>query len=183
MLKYKMYRHGKDKTGECSVAGHNAEQLFATLAENKGYEVTAATRQEQFKHIDYHLTDDKGVCFTVDVKARKKISRRSKDYNDDWIWLELTSVNGAPGWLSSGPDFIAFEREGDFIISKREILLNWLVNESEAKQSIKDKDYVNSAKQAKYKIYRRFKRKDELVQVKMDDILALDTTTSWKKTP
>jgi hypothetical protein len=178
--KTKMYKHSKDKTGECAVTGHNAEQLFVTLARARGYRVRKAKREEQFAHIDFFLSNA-DTTISVDVKGRKKISRRNKKFNDDWIWLELTSVNGKPGWLQSGPDFIAFERAGDFVISNREILYNWLMNDSPAKESIQKKDYVETAREAKYKIYRRRGRKDELVQVKIEDILALETTTLWDK--
>jgi hypothetical protein len=175
-----MYKHSKDKTGECAIVGHNAEQLFVSLSRDRGYKIRKAKREEQFAHIDFFLSKGESA-FSVDVKGRKKVSRRNKNFNDDWTWLEITSVNGKPGWLRSGPDFIAFEREGDFIISNRETLYDWLVNKSSAKESIKSKDYVETAREAKYKIYRRRGRKDELVQVKMEDILNLETTSCWNK--
>jgi|TARA_B100001094_G_scaffold225840_1_gene220161 hypothetical protein len=175
-----MYQHSRDKTGECAIVGHNAEELFVAEARARGYKIRKAKLEEQFSHKDFFLSKE-NMEFSVDVKARKKVSRRNKNFNDDWIWLELTSVNGKPGWLRSGPDFIAFERERDFVLSNREILYNWLVNESPAKESIESKDYVDSARQAKYKIYRRRGRKDELVQVRIEDILALETTTCWDK--
>ena len=177
-----MYKHSKDKTGECARVGHNAEKLFVALSRDRGYKVRKAKREEQFAHIDIFLSKGK-KAFSVDVKGRKKVSRRNKNFNDNWTWLEITSVNGKPGWLRSGPDFIAFERESDFVISNREILYNWLVNDSPAKESIESRDYVETARQAKYKIYRRRGRKDELVQVRIEDILALETTTCWDKNP
>ena len=30
----------------------------------------------------------------VDVKSRKKTSRKDKYFNDDWIWLEYQNVQG-----------------------------------------------------------------------------------------
>jgi hypothetical protein len=45
-----------------------------------------------------------------------------------------------------------------------------------------DLPFVNLAKLAKYKIYQRRGRRDEITQIKMSDILELKSIQIWSKT-
>ena len=84
------YRNKHDKTGQCSKDGENAEVGFVDLAKKRGYLPKKATRSENMHdHVDWILTgkSKKGskVEIKVDVKARKKTSRRDNKYNDEWV--------------------------------------------------------------------------------------------------
>ena len=153
------YINKHDKDGQCSRIGHKAESDFASLAESKGWNVSKASISDNMnKHIDFILRDmenlDSDHCL-VDVKSRKKTSRKDKKFNDDWIWLEFKNVQGKDGWLLGASTHIVFERENEFVLVPRNELFNW------AKQAIADRNggkitikcKAKNAREAKYKYY------------------------------
>ena len=171
-----MYIHKK------SIAeGLQAEQRFKKLAEVRGFEVRESTKEEQFDHIDFHLTlnspTKEGVKLKarVDVKARKRLNRRNIDFEDEWVWIELKNVMGKDGWLYGASDFIAFEAEDYFIVSIRKELLGFCENK------IDTKTRVHISSQAKYVCYSRSGRQDLISLIKMEDIKKLPNSTVWKK--
>ena len=109
----------------------------------------------------------------VDVKSRKKTSRKDKNFNDDWIWLELKNVQGKDGWLLGASTHIAFERENEFVLVPRNELFTWvkkaIAERNGGKITIKCK--AKNARDAKYKYYTRWNRQDLLTQVHYDDML------------
>ena len=170
------YRNRFDKDGKCSREGHNAEDLFCEMAKDRGYITEKSSRQDNMhKHIDYTL-EGKNKTVTVDIKARKRTSRRDKKFNDEWVWLELKNVQGRKGWLYGDADFIVFETEEDFVLVPRKSLIG-LVNSTVRF----DLSFVERAYQAKYRIYQRAKRRDQITQVKMEDILAIKNVAKWSK--
>jgi hypothetical protein len=179
-----MYRNQFDATGQCSRDGDKAEKTFEELAKEKGYMPRKSTRAENmFKHVDYFLTGKtkKGekTEIKVDVKARKKTSRRDNKFNDEWTWIEFKNVQGKSGWVHGDADFIVFEREEDFVWANRKELVGWLGSSKKVRY---DLPFVNLAKLAKYKIYQRRGRRDEITQIKMSDILELKSIQIWSKT-
>jgi len=170
------YRNRFDKDGKCSKEGHSAEELFCLMAESKGYVTNKSSREDNMhKHIDYTL-EGKDKTVSVDIKARKRTSRRDKKFNDEWIWLELKNVQGRKGWLYGEADFIVFETEKTFILAPRKSLIT-LVN---SKVRF-DLSFVERAFQAKYRIYQRAKRRDQITQVKMEDVLGVKNVIIWNK--
>jgi len=178
-----VYRNQYDKTGQCSEDGHKAEKTFEELARDRGYSPRRATRSENmFRHVDYFLTGKSKsgakVEVKVDVKARKKTSRKDAKYNDEWQWIEFKNVQGKIGWVHGEADFIVFERVDDFIFVNRKELVAWL---GAGKRIRYDLPFVNLAKLAKYKIYQRRGRRDEITQIKTQDILNLESAKIWEK--
>ena len=182
------YINQYDAGAKCSSIGLKAEQSFVNLAKYKGYTVKNASEEHNmFKHIDFHLSklkDGEGIkTATVDVKARKKSSRDSSYFNDNWIWLEFVNVNGDDGWLKGCADYIAFERKEDFVIVPRPSLLSW----SKEKIRIRNKGFsikamAKNSADAKYKYYTRNGREDLLTQVHINDILSgVKGIKIWKK--
>ena len=170
------YRNKYDKTGQCSIEGHQAEKSLEDLAREKGFVVTKATREQNMHdHIDTFL-EGKNKTVSADVKARKRTSRRDKKFNDDWVWVELKNVQGRNGWLYGKADFIIFEREKDFVLVPRKGLIK-LVNE----QVRFDLSFVEKAYQARYRIYQRARRRDQITQLKMEDILNINNVAIWNK--
>ena len=182
------YINQYDAGASCSSIGLKAEQLFASLAESKGYAVKNASEEHNmFKHIDLYLSklkDGEGVkTAAIDVKARKKSQRNSSHFNDDWVWLEFVNVNGNNGWLKGRADYIAFERKKDFIIVPRGPLLNWAKEQIKIKnKGISVKAMAKNVADSRYKYYTRGGREDLLTQVHINDILSGITGIKiWKK--
>ena len=177
-----MYRNKFDKDGKCSKEGHSAEDLFEELAKTKGYLTRRATREENMhKHIDMFLEgrdskSKKSTEVSVDIKARKRTSRRDKKFNDEWIWIELKNVQGRKGWIYGDANFIVFEREKDFVVASRRSIIELI----ESKVRF-DLGFVDRAYQAKYQVYQRRGRRDQITQVKMSDILKLKNVSKWNK--
>lgn len=154
------YKNKHDISGRCSNEGYNAEQLFWKLVENLGGNPKWSNKEEQFAGIDFHVFSS----VKVDVKSRKRKSRKDDKAQDEWIWVEFKNVQGNDGWLYGKADYIAFERENDFILVDRRELVEMceiLVNLS---------GNVKSANKAHYRGYQRQGRKDLIAMIKFSDI-------------
>ena len=136
--------------------------MFARLLNKRTTDVRAADLKEQFSHVDYFSDFGK-----IDVKARKRVARKDTDVQDDLVWLEFKNVQGKFGWLYGKADWIAFERDEDFVLVKRHDLALM------AEKLCDVGDRVAVGKDALYKGYQRSGRKDLLSIVKMSDILKL----------
>lgn len=170
------FRSKFDRDGQSSREGHEAEDRFEDYASKKGYIVEkASTKQNKYDHIDFFLEGKTGKV-SVDLKARKRVSRNDKKFNDDWIWIEIKNVQGREGWLYGKADFIVFETQDSFILVPRKKLIE-LANEKVRF----DLFIVDRAYQAKYRIYQRPKRRDQITQVEKKEILKLKNVTVWKK--
>ena len=145
-------------------AGLKAEIRFVEVANKKGYQVLNATRDDNInKHIDLYLLRNES-SISVDVKARKKLSRNDDDYNDDLTWIEFKNVRGKDGWLYGKADKIVFEREKDFVLVNRAPLRNF------CEQTISEV-FVHDSKEALYKKYQRPSREDVISLIRLDDVL------------
>lgn len=170
------FRSKFDRDGSSSREGHEAEMRFEDYAKKKGYVVTPSTKKEnKYDHIDFFLEGKTGTV-SIDLKARKRTSRKDKKFNDDWIWLEIKNVQGREGWLYGKADFIVFETEKSFVLAPRKKLIE-LANEKVRF----DLFLVDRAYQAKYRIYQRPKRRDQITQVELKEILKLKNVTVWNK--
>ena len=160
--------------------GRKSEICFKGLAERRGYtviETSAASNMRE--HIDFILSrDDSPDKIAVDVKARKKTSRRSDNYDDENVWIEFNNVRGKPGWLYGKADKIAFERAFDFVLVDRESLKDYC-------EATVSPALVASPFDAVYKSFQRNGRKDVISRVPMKDILHPYSFTIgveiWKK--
>ena len=184
---YMAYKNKYDKGGNCSVMGHRAEATFSDLAEARGFNIQEATRhQNMHEHWDLSLDrwndeDDDLVYMMVDVKARKKTRRKDTQFNDEWIWLEFMNVQGRKGWLKGNATHIAFERENDFVLVPRKDLLYWAKKEITRRNGVAPARAEN-ARDARYKYYTRWQRKDVLSQVHMKDIISgVEGVIMWEK--
>lgn len=168
------YRNSFDYSGQNQISGETAENIFESLAKKRNLKVKKASFSQQLAHIDFILVDKNDATHLIDVKARKKTSRSSSEFSDDLVWIELKNVQGNSGWLYGTSDFIAFEREDDFVIVPRKnltILCDRLIS----------KDVVEKSTEALYKLYTRKGRKDLLSIIKMSDILNGTKTQIWQK--
>jgi len=149
--------------------GQEVEKEFSVLLKKRDANFRKSSREEQFKHIDYHSSFG-----TIDVKAKKRINRGDEEEQDELIWLEFKNVQGRDGWLCGKTDVIAFERNNDFVLVKRVRLLEMANNKCDLKKR------VDTPRNALYKGYQRKGRKDLISLVKMSDILEIDHRI-WKK--
>lgn len=169
------YRNAYDRSGQSQTMGQNAETNFEKIAKQKGLKIEKASKKQQFSHIDYILTAKDGKKYFLDVKACKKNNRNSPSANQEIVWIEFKNVIGDVGWLYGAADYIAFERESDFIIAPRQLLASLcerLVNTSKRVDNVTD---------AMYNLYTRKDRKDEISIIKMEDILNNIKTSVWQK--
>ena len=157
------------KKSESWKSGQKVESDFSKLLGQRDPDFRAATKQEQYKHIDYH-----SYFGTIDVKAKKRLNRLDSKGQDEFVWLEFKNINGNVGWLCGETDIIAFERNDDFILVSRSLLLNM------AKTKCDLNKRVTYSKDALYKGYQRKGRKDLITIVKMKDILEMPHRV-WEK--
>ena len=160
--------------------GRRAEVCFKGLAERRGYTVIQTSAASNMReHIDFILArDDEPDKTAVDVKARKKVSRSSNEYDDENVWIEFNNVRGNLGWLYGKADKIAFERAFDFVLVDRESLREYC-------EATVSPVLVKSTEEAIYKSFQREGRKDIISRVPMKDILHPYSfsvgTEIWKK--
>ena len=88
----------------------------------------------------------------------------------------MKNVQGREGWIYGEADFIAFERAGDFIMAPRKKIIELIQSKVRF-----DLGFVDRAAQAKYKVYQRKGRRDQITQIKMTDILGLKNISIWPK--
>jgi len=167
------YRNKHDSSGKCGEIGEKVEKLFVSVLKRKDPKARVGTSQEDlFGKIDVVSPKYGG---TYDVKAKKKVSRSNAEAQDEFIWIEYQNVQGTRGWLFGDADFIAFERENDFVVIPRNDLIKVC-------KLLVDKDrFVVEGKYALYKMYQRKGRKDLLTMIKMSDIVGLSNVEIMEK--
>ena len=158
------YRNRYDRTGECSTMGENAETLFKKLLVKLG-DVDEARIDGQLTHIDFILKRNDKPALKYEVKSRKKVRRSDLGVTDDTIWVEFSNVMGDRGWLYGKADYMAFERELDFVIVERSALVKM------AEEKCKLFPLVRFSEEALYRGYQRKGRNDLLSMVRMSDII------------
>lgn len=176
-MEHKKFKHSLDKHN-CSDIGFSAEVVFKRLAEEKGYSVRIARREEQFSHVDFVLSKGKDE-WRVDVKGAKRKKRTDESVDYSIVWLEFKNGNNGDGWLTkeNGATTIAFELENEFVIVQRKDLLEL------AKKLCNLEKMVGQSKNALYCGYKRFGRRDLLSIIKTEDLLSIKHSIWPKITP
>jgi hypothetical protein len=100
----------------------------------------------------------------VDVKSKKRVSRKAGNIQDDLVWIEFRTVRDTKGWLFGSADLIAFENLNGFKIVERKALVR-VINKL-VKLHIK----VDKPEDALYKVYTRKGRPDEITMIKASDL-------------
>ena len=154
--------------------GEQGEKRFKKIIESFGLLVREASFKENVhQHIDFFVegkTDKlRDFKFSVDVKARKRTSRGSNEYDEEYTWVEFKNVQGRKGWLYGEADKIAFEVEKGFLMVDREDLVKWCEEKVDFKKS------VRTAASAIYKVYTRKGRDDLITRIKTKDIRDLNS--------
>ena len=157
--------------------GTAVENLLVEEGLRRGYTVTPSSeKQNMYDHIDLILTKgDKK--FTVDVKARRTGTDKSKGFDDLWTVVEFKNTMGDSGWLYSKSDYIAFERKEDFVFADTRQLRDM------CEKIVDVTKRVASFKNANYKVWGRSYqgKKDLISRIEMSKVVALDKTFIWLK--
>jgi hypothetical protein len=152
----------------------SAESSFASLARKRGWIVVEASRKGNIdEHFDYEISKD-DRHYRVDVKSKKRLTRRTGDVQDDLIWIEFRSVRDTKGWLFGDADLIAFETQDGFRIVERKSLVR--VINKHVKLHVK----ADKPEDALYKVYTRKGRPDEITLIKAGDLDSI-LWDEWKK--
>lgn len=168
-------RRNKYDNKDCLEIGNKAEELFLRILDSKGFSYQKSNQNQDInEHWDYLIEKD-GISWKVEVKARKRIQRTDKNVQDDWIWIELHGVRPDDrGWLyGSKADIIAFEMEDSFIIVKRDELIKLV------EQVVDFNSQVNSANDARHKIYQRSGRSDKITLIESEKLRTI-ALAEWK---
>lgn len=160
------YRHYVGE--ECWHLGNHKELEFGMLIREIYDDVRPATKQEQYKHIDW-------VCSvgTIDVKAMKSV-RRHTPRDATKIWVEFKNSMGNKGWLYGEQDFVAFEQPKCYIMVRRPAL-------EKLSESLCDTEKkVDTPNHALYKGYNRKNSRDLISLIKTSDLLELQNRKIYK---
>jgi hypothetical protein len=144
--------------------GQSAESQFASIAQRNGWTVLEASKEGNIEdHYDYEISKE-GQHLKVDVKSKKRVSRKTKDVQDDFVWVEFRTVRDTKGWLFGSADLIAFENQKGFKIVERKALVR-VIN-----KLVKIHVKVDKPEDALYKVYTRKGRPDEITLIKASDL-------------
>lgn len=139
-------------------AGQSAEKRFVRVCKFIGYDCIPSNKSDNIKeHIDF-IINRNGEYLGVDVKGLNKA---------DCIWVELRNVQGKPGWIYGGADYIAFDMvdmKGFAIVSRSEL--------AEQVSRVTKAEFV-SKNEAKHKLYTREGRYDVITQMVWNDVFYL----------
>ena len=166
-------KHRRDASGQAQKMGYWAETHFKASCESKNFKWENASKEENCnQHIDCHVTTPKGMKFTVDVKAAKKIARGDRKPQDKWTWIEWTARDGRPGWARSNVDFIAFAMlNGSFLLVKTEELKEYVEPMIEKYKRVLRLDSQRDAKNGL--LWRRNGNKDAMTLIATDELALL----------
>ena len=148
---------------------------FEDLATARGYSPKRAYRRD-YNNVT-HLLKAKGksgkpVEIRFDVKKIK-----NKKQSQEWLWIEFKNAKGEDGWIHGDAHFVAFERNYDFIVVNRKEMVKML-NGGKIRY---DLPFVDLAKKAKYRIYKRSGKPEEITQINVKDLKSLESYQLWKK--
>tara|TARA_S200002703_G_scaffold143284_1_gene136224 strand:- start:1325 stop:1777 length:453 start_codon:yes stop_codon:yes gene_type:complete len=139
--------------------GASAEDQFNQVVTDLGVKTRYTEFQEQIKHIDFHLA----FRGSVDVKARKRITRNGP-IQDEYVWIEFVGNSGKKGWLYGDATHIAFERLRDFVVVPREGL-------ARIAEILVEDTIVNSPEDAHLFRYQRKGKKDQVSLIPMRTLI------------
>lgn len=148
---------------------------FEELAQQRGYSPKRARRKD-YNNVTYLLKakgkSGKPIEIRFDVKKVK-----NKKQSQEWLWVEFKNSLGEDGWIHGDAHFVAFERNYDFIVVNRKELVAML-NSGTVRY---DLPYVKLARRAKYRIYKRDGKKEEITQINIKDFQKLESYQLWEK--
>lgn len=153
----------------------NYKSVFIELAESKGYKIIKPSFSERKNNIDLKLEghiNGKPTIVSVDIKKKN-----GKNANS-WVYIEYADSKGGKGWIYGLAQFIVFETSKSFIFVPRKKLLDWL---SSSQMVRWDLPYVDKPWNSKYRLFRRAGTLETISQIKVSDLLTIDSVQVWQK--
>jgi hypothetical protein len=152
---------------------------FSDISKSKGYIVKKPT-QRQFKRFINFLLVGKGLSgapqtVSISLKSQKKDKNKDK-FNDKWVWIELKTNGGESGWLFGDSDFIVFESSMEYVFVPRKKLIEYVLENVDM-----DSPFVQNTWEAKYGIYQRNGKLDQICLVKLPELKKINNSYTWKK--
>ena len=149
-------------------AGRLAEvKLFHLIKYRYDEKVRWATKNENI-YKKYDIVSTEKTLGKIDVKAEKEALSKGT------IWIEYQNGDGKPGWVFGEADNIVFDLYTQFVGIPRDWLLNLTSNLTKGYVFAGDQEARNryvSKDKALYRPYRRYKRKDILTKISVQDLL------------
>lgn len=149
-------------------------QSFIDLAKSKGYIVKKPTAQ-QFKKFINFVVVGKGKDGNPE-SASLSLKNLKNDKKVKWLWVEIKNHEGNPGWLYGDADFIVFELPEEFLFISRKSLIEHIHSSIDHSLPL-----VQNTWEAKYKLYQRQGKLDQITQVKLSSLMSLKGNYTWKK--
>lgn len=169
-------RHRRDKTGHARTMGYNAEVDFQQKCKTQQYTWEKASKSQNCEqHTDCFIITPKGMRFSVDVKAAKKIARYDQKPQDKYTWVEWIRRDGEKGWAQSDVDYIAFQMlTGDFLMVKTKELRDHVAPLIEKYKRIVRVDSQHDAKNGI--LWRRKGNQDAMTLIETDELALLPSS-------
>lgn len=149
------------------------EARFIELLESRGYEVQAPTGDLDYSPYFVDVVAQKnGREVSFQVKDRNKPGRH-KDFDDNFVTLELTNVLGEKGWVHGRAVYLAKRVRKGVNVYRMATLRDFVescVGEEVATSLIETYETRRVFEDSLYKKYTRPGRKDEIVYASSSDI-------------
>mgnify|MGYP006144411289 CR=1 FL=1 len=149
-------------------------QPFIDLAKLKGYIVKKPTTQQFKKFINFVIVgkgkDGNPESVSLSLKNLKN------DKKLKWLWVEIKNHEGNPGWLYGDADFVVFELLNQYLFINRKSLIDHVHSSIDNSLPL-----VQNAWEAKYKLYQRQGKLDQITQVKLSSLMSLNGIYTWEK--
>ena len=154
---------------------NNWGQNFLDIANSKKFLVKMPTASQFKRFVNFILIgkDSRGQHkeTKISLKPLKKNQVKTK-----WLWVEIKNSKGEPGWLYGDSDFVVFELTDKYLFVSRKNLLNLIHESVDFSQPI-----VQNLWEAKYKIYQRPGKFDQITQIKLNSLLKFNNNYIWEK--
>lgn len=151
------------------------KSIFMEIAKSKGYKIHDPSFYERKNNIDLKLEGHiGGKSTTVSVDIKKKNGKNA----NSWVYIEYENSKGSKGWLYGKAQFIVFETSKSFIFVSRKKLLDWLSSSQIVRW---DLPYVDQPWNSKYRLFRRVGTRETISQIKVSDLLNIDSAQVWQK--
>lgn len=149
-------------------------QKFIDLAQSKGYIVKKPTTQQFKKFINFVIVGKGKDGNPESVSLSLKNLKSEKSIK--WVWVEIKNMDGQPGWLYGDANFIVFELADSYLFVEKKSLINHVHSNIDFSLPL-----VQNTWEAKYKLYQRKDKLDQIVQIKVSSLLDLSNNYTWKK--
>lgn len=165
-----------DTTGVCFSQGQKAEDIFASVAKQKGFNVSPANKREELsEHFDFWVVSPQGKKLKVEVKSQRAfpVVNNGKLVRD-FVLVEFQGVTGHKGWLYGKSDLIAFEYGDGFYLVPRSTVV-------QVAEKLCNGNFVDRKEHMLYNRYNRKGREDEVSAILLNDLIVTRNFSFWKK--